>query len=439
MPRLEHSHTFPGCASAVEEVKKLQSHQLKGPKKQPPLPIMSEAEASTLAAHEGLTLVKGPTNSGYTGVLHNKKVYTGRAAAKNRKPYSVHVRRGVGVGVGGNGDGDRQVEALRGPGRKQGRTKARSLYIGSFSSAHEAALAYARHLGAEQSAEVSRESARCGGCSGCTRRTDCGECKNCLDTIAAGGAVARIPFSQSRTGRQSCVQRACCNPLKAGAVDEWSRQKPVLKRAVELLLSKGVRATPPPPPPATPCNPPAAPCSQPAAPCGHPAAPRIPGPQLDHDEGCQGALAGAMRGRAQAGLRQGVAHDARRRPHREGSRRRRRRRVRRLLVRALERLREAAMRNGGEPGHGPGQGPAPAEQPSTRTTVYLSQCQSRRAGLARREERAPLRPPLGTRWSLVYCTYRSLSFSNKEGIQNPASADRCAPRARPRRRDSARK
>ena len=56
-----------------------------------------------------------------------------------------------------------QLEAFRGPGRKPklGGTKNRSLYLGSFSSAHEAALAYARHLGPEQSAQVARESARC--------------------------------------------------------------------------------------------------------------------------------------------------------------------------------------------------------------------------------------------------------------------------------------
>ena len=204
-----------------------------------------------------LTLTLTLTLTRYTGVLRQKKVYTGPAASRNNKPYKVNVKRGVGVGGGGGGDGDRdrQVEAPRGPGREQGRTRVRSLYIGSFSSAHEAALAYARHLGAELSAEVARESARCRSCAGCARRTDCGECKHCLDTIAGGGSVARNPFGNARK-RSSCVQRACCNPLKLGALDEWSRQKPALKRAVELLLSKGVRATPPPPPPATPC-----PCS----------------------------------------------------------------------------------------------------------------------------------------------------------------------------------
>ena len=63
-----------GCAAAVEEVARLQSRQLKAPPKRPPPPIMSEQEASTLAAREGLTLVRGPTNSGYTGVLFHKKV-----------------------------------------------------------------------------------------------------------------------------------------------------------------------------------------------------------------------------------------------------------------------------------------------------------------------------------------------------------------------------
>ena len=63
-----------GCAAAVEEVARLQSRQLKAPPKRPPPPIMTEEEASTLAAREGLTLVRGPTNSGYTGVLFHKKV-----------------------------------------------------------------------------------------------------------------------------------------------------------------------------------------------------------------------------------------------------------------------------------------------------------------------------------------------------------------------------
>ena len=49
----------------MEEVKTLISHQLKA-QKHPPPPIMSEAEANALAAREGLTLVKGATNSGYT-------------------------------------------------------------------------------------------------------------------------------------------------------------------------------------------------------------------------------------------------------------------------------------------------------------------------------------------------------------------------------------
>ena len=70
-----------------------------------------------------------------------------------------------GGGEGGGGEGGGQLEAFRGRGRKPklklGGTKNRSLYLGSFSSAHEAALAYARHLGPEQSAQVARESARC--------------------------------------------------------------------------------------------------------------------------------------------------------------------------------------------------------------------------------------------------------------------------------------
>ena len=304
MPKLELSHTFSGCAAAVEEVERLKSIQFTGAnkgKKLPPPPMMSEAEASAIAAREGLTLVKGPTNSGYTGVGKDKRVYTGRAESKNRLPYKVYVKRGV--GVGGNDGGDRRRVRPR-----QGQPKARrvtGLYLGSFSSAHEAALVYARHLGAEQSAEVARESARCGSCSGCKTSANCGECQSCFDRVAAGGSVARTSsvFGQNRS---SCVQRACCNPREAGALDEWSRQKPVLKRAVELLVTKGVRATPPPPPPpATPCSPPAAPCSQPAdprgqpaAPCSQPAAPRIPGPQLAHDARRQGSSAGAMRGGA---------------------------------------------------------------------------------------------------------------------------------------------
>ena len=77
---------------------------------------------------------------------------------------------------------------------------------------------------------------------GCARRTDCGKCQHCLDLAArGGGGAACIPFGH-RYASSGCAERACRNPLRFGAAAEWRRQKPALKRAVELLLSKAVRA-----------------------------------------------------------------------------------------------------------------------------------------------------------------------------------------------------
>ena len=73
--------------------------------------MMTEAEARRLAAEEGLQLVPAATTSGYKAVSHDSK--PGKS-----KPFTVKVRQGS--------------EQLR---------------LGAFTSAAEAALAYARHLG----------------------------------------------------------------------------------------------------------------------------------------------------------------------------------------------------------------------------------------------------------------------------------------------------
>lgn len=163
MPNLELSHT-PGCAAALKEqqavrdsrsvkikagrlrrisrlelaaanLKTLEErHALRQPPQvpsvnaaaAPPLPIMSEVEASALAASEGLTLAKGRKASGYAGVTR-----------VNALPGGLDSLRPFKASVGGG-------------------KRGRQLHLGNFSSTHEAALAYARHLRIKLSAQVAR-------------------------------------------------------------------------------------------------------------------------------------------------------------------------------------------------------------------------------------------------------------------------------------------
>ena len=89
----------------------------------PPVPSLSPEEVQEIAEAEGLTLVRSSGKTGFAKVLKKSRTPNSRAAPRRRRPYAqINLR-----------------------GRKRS--------LGDFATAEEAALAYARHLGPEASAE----------------------------------------------------------------------------------------------------------------------------------------------------------------------------------------------------------------------------------------------------------------------------------------------
>ena len=92
----------------------------------PPAPSLSPEEVQEIAETEGLTLVRSTGNTGFAKVIKKSStpLRPGWAAPRRRRPYCAQIN-----------------------------FRGRKRSLGDFATAEEAALAYARHLGPEASAE----------------------------------------------------------------------------------------------------------------------------------------------------------------------------------------------------------------------------------------------------------------------------------------------
>ena len=92
----------------------------------PPAPSLSPEEVQEIAETEGLTLVRSSGKTGFAKVIKKSStpLKPGQAAPRRRRPYCAQIN-----------------------------FRGRKRSLGDFATAEEAALAYARHLGPEASAE----------------------------------------------------------------------------------------------------------------------------------------------------------------------------------------------------------------------------------------------------------------------------------------------
>lgn len=92
----------------------------------PPVPSLSLEEVQEIADAEGLTLVRSSGKTGFAKVIQKSStpLKPGQAAPRRRRPYCAQIN-----------------------------FRGRKRSLGDFTTAEEAALAYARHLGPEASAE----------------------------------------------------------------------------------------------------------------------------------------------------------------------------------------------------------------------------------------------------------------------------------------------